>query len=275
MGWLLLRLPQHTQHALIRCSCPPSPAHPRPQPLTVAPSPVTAARCCAVKGESHMNVFIAGASSSGLLKSHALRSRRGAQGWRGVSRSPVGSSGGGMTHHGCSPTGARAPPLFLAPQNPKPASKLHLTTQVTKLSHKPLATLASVLAAAGGEGQCTHQAVSWATVAGDGQGGTAGRWAEQASGLAGPSQRAGQPIKCAGAQPPPESGAMTNASAQRRSSMCTTGSPTARHCRHSSSSPAQHGAERRRAGCMPIPKQQRIMKGAQSQRAAAMLGWAA
>lgn len=36
----------------------------------------------------------------------------------------------------------------------------------------------------------------------------------------------------------PDSGAMTSASAQRRSSMCTTGSPTWRHCRHSSSSPA-------------------------------------
>lgn len=176
---------------------------------------------------------------------------------------------------GCSPRAAQALPLFLASQNPQPASKPHLTTQVTKLSHKPLATLARVLAAAGGEEQCAHQAVSWATVAGDGQGGAAGRWAEQASGLAGPCQRAGQPIKCAGAQPPPESGATTNASAQRRSSMCTTGSPTARHRRHSSSSPAQRGAGGGGQGCMPIMKQRRIVEGAQSQRAAAKLWWAA
>lgn len=43
--------------------------------------------------------------------------------------------------------------------------------------------------------------------------------------------------------PPPERGAMTSASAQRRSSMCTTGSPTARHCRHSSSSPVFRAKE--------------------------------
>ena len=77
---------------------PSTTTHPRQWPLTVAPSPVTAARCCAVKGESHMNVFIAGASSSGLLKSHALLSRRGAQGWRGVSRSLLGAAVVQKTH---------------------------------------------------------------------------------------------------------------------------------------------------------------------------------
>ena len=51
--------------------------------------------------------------------------------------------------------------------------------------------------------------------------------------------------------PPPESGAMTRASAQRRSSMCTTGSPTASHCRHSSSSPAHWEQRARHAGMGP------------------------
>lgn len=48
---------------------PRRPSLPRPCAhilLTVAPSPVHTPRCWAVKGESHMNVFIAGASSSGL-----------------------------------------------------------------------------------------------------------------------------------------------------------------------------------------------------------------
>ena len=73
MGWLLLRLPQgaHPAMRLFGAAAhppghpparPSTTTHPRQWPLTVAPSPVTAARCCAVKGESHMNVFIAGAS---------------------------------------------------------------------------------------------------------------------------------------------------------------------------------------------------------------------
>ena len=36
-----------------------------------APRPLSTASCCAVKGLSHMYVFMAGATSSGLPQSHA------------------------------------------------------------------------------------------------------------------------------------------------------------------------------------------------------------
>ena len=90
-----------------------------------------------MKGLSHMNVFMAGASSSGLEKSQALDTRE-----RRRHNIQYAYSGGRTLTH-TSRTMSHLQPRHTRLGNPP----THLNTHVTRLSHSPLATLASVLAA--------------------------------------------------------------------------------------------------------------------------------
>jgi hypothetical protein len=129
--------------------------------MMLAPNSCSVAKCFDVKGLSHMKVFIAGATSKGFSKSHALT-------WQ---------------YH--VPLVIKHIQQCYKGRQMKTKQNRILTTHVNRLSQNPCETFASVLA---------------------------------------------------------ERGAMRRQSAQRRSSMCRTGSPTVFQACHSCSSPAQNAS---------------------------------